>query len=324
MHCSNIPCGRPRTNAYSASDRQNTVDRITTGSDACGGPAGSLFAGAILQTTTTLAQETLWLEEFDGGTTTTGFTVDNNVSDCYWVYAPDSVHPGMTFNQDFGDLWPAGPGFDSSFVFLDSDECGGTGVTVNSFLNSPTFDTSPLGGYTLNFSHQFKARLQSFIHIDVWNGLAWTEVYHHTGSNVGFPNPAVTESIDITSQTGGSAAAQVRFQFCAGWDWWWALDSISIVHDASVGQIEQANPEFGVFPNPATDVLHVGRYPAGTTNIHVYNAIGDRVRTWNPVATLEVGMLTPGVYVVEAIDRSGRSLGPYALPKGLIEAGSCG
>ncbi len=265
------------------------------------------LSGTLLSNSSN-AQTTLWSEEFDGGVSTTGFTVDNNVSDCYWTFAPDSVHEGATFSQDFSGAWPTGPGMDSSFVFLDSDECGASGIVVNSFLTSAAFDASAFGTYRLDFTHQFRARLQSFIHVDAWNGAAWTEVYHHTGSDVGYPNPTVLQSVDISNATGGSAEAKVRFQFSAGWDWWWALDSIRVVHEFNLGVSDLAEASMGVYPNPAKDQLNLGRRPAGTTKLVVYNAIGEQVLNSSTTAPVDVQDLPPGMYVLEAVDASGRPL----------------
>ncbi len=170
----------------------------------------------------------IFLEEFDGGASTTGFTVDEtNVTDCRWEFAPDSVGP-MDFSVDFEGAWPAGPGFDSSFVFLDSDACGGTDVVVESYLYSATFDASAPGFKVLSFSHQFRSRLESYIKVEAFDGTVWNEVYLLTGADIGYPNPAVVTVLDITSAAGTSTAAQLRFEFNAGWDWWWALDSIRL------------------------------------------------------------------------------------------------
>src|SRR5690606_18321453 len=148
-------------------------------------------------------------------------------SDCAWLYAPGGLTNG-TFSLDFDGELPAGAGFDSDFAFLDSDDCGSSGVIVNSFLISPPFDASAASNYTLSFDHQFRARLESFARVEVFNGTDWVQVANYTDSDVGYPNPAVSETINITDATGGFGEAQVRFQFNAGWDWWWAIDNIVI------------------------------------------------------------------------------------------------
>ncbi|HRH69256.1 MAG: T9SS type A sorting domain-containing protein [Flavobacteriales bacterium] len=166
-------------------------------------------------------------EHFTGGTSTTGFTIVSVESDCDWIFAPGGLTENM-FSVDAGGSLPTGGGFDGDFAFLDSDACGATDVVVNSTLISPAFDASSATVLNLSFSHQFRARLESFGKVDVYDGTTWTEVALYTGDNVGYPNPAAEEIIDITDAAGGSAAAQVRFQFSAGWDWWWALDNIVV------------------------------------------------------------------------------------------------
>jgi hypothetical protein len=183
---------------------------------------------ALCLTTREANAQLIFLEEFDGGASTTGFTVDQTgTTDCRWEFAPDSAGP-MDFSVDFDGFWPAGPGFDSSFVFLDSDACGGTSVVVDSYLYSAEFDASVAGFKVLSFSHQFRSRLESFIKVEAFDGTAWNEVYMLTGADIGYPNPAVVTTLDITDAVGTSTAAQLRFEFNAGWDWWWALDSIRL------------------------------------------------------------------------------------------------
>lgn len=167
-------------------------------------------------------------EQFTGGASTTGFTVESAPdSDCDWVFAPGGLIP-QSFSLDGTGSLPVGAGFDGDFAFLDSDACGASGITVNSWLVSPTFDASAADILLLSFSHQFYARLASFCKVEVYNGSTWTEVVTYTGTSVGYPNPAVYAEFDITAAVGGAAAAQVRFQFNSGWDWWWALDNITV------------------------------------------------------------------------------------------------
>ncbi len=186
---------------------------------------GAVLIGSIVAPTT--HAQVLLSEQFTGGASTTGFTIVSDESDCDWTFAPGDLTEG-TFNIDFGGTVVSGGGFDGDFAFLDSDACGVSGITVNSTLVSATFDASSASVLNLSYSHQFRARLQSFCKVEVYNGTAWTEVANYTTTDVGYPNPAVVETIDITDAAGGSAAAQLRFQFSAGWDWWWALDNITV------------------------------------------------------------------------------------------------
>jgi hypothetical protein len=183
---------------------------------------------AVLLSATPTQAQVILDEQFTGGASTTGFTITSaDTSDCAWIYAPGGLTPNA-FNQDFDGALPEGAGFDGDFAFIDSDECGASGIWVNTWLVSPTFDASVSGDLRLEFSHQFRARLESYARVEVFNGTEWSEVAFWTEFDEGYPNPAVDAQIDITQAAGGSAVAQVRFEFQGGWDWWWALDNITI------------------------------------------------------------------------------------------------
>lgn len=191
------------------------------------------FAAAILAGlgTTSTTGQVLLDEKFTGGASTTGFTVvPGPETVCNWLYAPGGITE-QTFTLDGGGSIPSGSGFDGDFAFIDSDVCGTTnGIVVISTLVSAPFDASGANMLMLSFSHQFQARLQSFCKVEVFNGSVWTEIVTYTGTSVGYPNPAATATFDITTAAGGSAAAQVRFEFNASWDWWWALDDIQVTN----------------------------------------------------------------------------------------------
>lgn len=283
------------------------MNRITTQRFAI---RGLLLLGILLPGPGASAQ-TLWLEEFDGGASTTGFWVDSmNVTDCRWEFAPDSVSM-FDFSQDFSGFWPAGPGFDSSFVFLDSDACGGTAVVVDSYLYSAPFDASELGTYMLHFTHQFRARLASFCRVEASaDGATWTQVANYTSTDVGYPNPAVADSVDITTATANSATAQVRFEFNAGWDWWWALDSISVTYAASPAAIDEQNSmdRLRVFPNPVNEVLFVDHLMDDAARTRVFDMLGQPVLDERSARSLNVGALHAGTYVIELQGADGATL----------------
>lgn len=267
--------------------------------------------GFVIITMNASAQQTLWLEEFDGGASASGFWVDSlNTTDCRWEFAPDSVS-AFDFNQDFSGEWPAGTGFDSSFVFLDSDACGGTTVVVNSFLTSAPFDASALGTYWLHYSHQFQARLASFCRIEASpDGLTWSEVAYYTTDDVGYPNPSVRDSADLTVALGSSATAQVRFQFNSGWDWWWALDSISVEFTmGTVGLDENTTPAgMRIHPNPAQDLVMIGYDGSNARTVELRDMFGRLVLRKSFDGQLTLSSLPVGTYMVILLDEQERAI----------------
>lgn len=268
-----------------------------------------LTSGCIIFTLNASAQQTLWLEEFDGGASTTGFWVDTlNTTDCRWKFAPDSVGP-EDFSQDFGGEWPAGIGFDSSFVFLDSDACGDFNVAVNSFLTSAPFDASELGSYWLHYSHQFRARQFSFCRIEASpDGSTWSEVANYTSNDEGYPNPTIRDSTDLTLALSSSATAQVRFQFNSGWDWWWAIDSISVVFTMGTVGVDENTPVNGitVHPNPVQDHVIIEYEGSNASTVELRDMFGRLILREAFDGQLSLSSLPVGTYMVVLLDEQER------------------
>ncbi len=123
------------------------------------------------------------------------------------------------------------PGFSGNFAILDSDN--GSFTNENATLESPAFDASLPATYRLEYDNQYRnvgSAPEGVPTVEVWNGTAWTAVLTYpTTSADGYPNPASHKSIDITTGTGGSAAAKVRFHWVTGSDdWWWAIDNVTV------------------------------------------------------------------------------------------------
>lgn len=158
--------------------------------------------------------QVLFNETFTGGASTTGFTINQISGDCGWAYD----NPG---GRDI-----SGADFDADFAIFDSDNC--PNALQEAYLTSAPFDASGGGTYELSFSQQYRFVGPATVYVEVWDGTAWNNAYTLPADDVGYPNPAVTHTIDITALTGGSAAAQVRFFYSGTWRWWWALDNISV------------------------------------------------------------------------------------------------
>lgn len=176
----------------------------------------ALMTGAFALMTLGASAQVIFNESFTGGASSEGFTVMQAAGTCTW-----------TFNNP-GARTITGAGFDADFAIFDSDACGSDADSSAADLNSPVFDASGPGNYILSFDQQYRHIAPTIANVQVWDGAQWTTVYDVTGANVGFPNPAVSHSIDITAATGGSTTAQVRFHYGGDWRWWWALDNIRL------------------------------------------------------------------------------------------------
>lgn len=265
----------------------------------------SLLSTSLLCALSATAQTVVLDEQFTGGASSTGFTImSDETSDCAWVYAPQALGDTI-FNQDNGGAVPAGAGFDGSFVFVDSDECFGTTAnTVSTYLISPAFDASTGGEFHVVFDHQFRDYTESSASVDVYNGTAWTNVGSWV-DNIGYPNPATTTDINITTAAGGSAVAQVRFHYEATWDWWWAIDNVRIIN-GSVGIAEHyAAQPLKVYPNPANTLLNVSYRGTNAVAITVMDATGRAVIERSMAKALAVDGLREGAYTLLLRDVAG-------------------
>lgn len=255
-----------------------------------------------------MAQSVLLHEPFTGGQFTAGFTVEAGpTSACSWVFAPDAIDE-FTFNQDYAGAIPEGGSMDEFFAYIDSDVCtSSSSEIVDSYMVSPAFDASGPGPITLSFDHQFRNFTGSTATVQVYNGTVWTDVAHWT-SDVGYPNPVAYEVIDITAATGSSAVAQVRFRFYATWDWWWALDNITVVQGA-VGLDElHAQHALKVFPNPTNDNLNVRLDGYDAASVTVVDATGRVVLEQRMMSTIPVSHLRDGLYAIVLRDSHGKRI----------------
>lgn len=173
-----------------------------------------ILAALTLALTMGVQAQILFTENFTGGTSQAGFTVQQEAGTCTWSFN----NPG---SRSF-----SGAGFDTDFAIFDSDFCGFGGGQAGAYLVSPTFDASAANVMLLSFGQVYRDLNGTEAAVEVWNGIAWTQVYSPVGGNVGDPGPAVTTSVDITAAAGGSTQAQFRFHYAGDWSWFWALDHI--------------------------------------------------------------------------------------------------
>jgi hypothetical protein len=261
------------------------------------------------------AQGILIEEHFTGGMSNAGFTIEAGaINDCDWVYAPGAIGEN-NFNMNGVDTIPYGGGFDSDFVFVDSDECtASTSNTVETYLVSPAFDASTGLPIHVTFDHQFRDYTGSTATVQVFNGTVWTNVAMWE-DNIGYPNPPVAETINITAAAGGSAVAKVRFKYAATWDWWWAIDNI-IVRTDIVGLDEvYAQHALKVFPNPTKDVLNIRLDGYQAYGVSVLDATGRVVLEQRMTGSLDVSALTEGMYSIVLRDHHGKRIARTSFVK---------
>ncbi len=156
-------------------------------------------------------------ENFNAGTIPVGWTVTNGGSNSEtWKVAPD--RSGNNFNG-------------TDFLLVDSDAAG-NGSTMFEVITSPIVDVSTFATLTLSFDQYFRTYnggTSEFTKIEVNNAGAWIQVYYHdqTMGNVGSFNIPDQANINLTPYL--SAALQLRFTYQAAYDWYWAIDNVSLM-----------------------------------------------------------------------------------------------
>ncbi|WP_345045868.1 carboxypeptidase regulatory-like domain-containing protein [Streptomyces sannanensis] len=151
-------------------------------------------------------------ESFNGGTTPSGWTVDDKVGNGQtWVFND----PGRRGNRTGGS---------GGFAIVDSSNYG-HGNTQDTSLISPVMDFSQRTHPSLIFRTDydgFAFGQTGDVDFSVDGGQTWTNAWHHTKDDARGPR---TEVVDL-SQAAGKANVQVRFHLTAKWGWWWQVDDV--------------------------------------------------------------------------------------------------
>ena len=174
-----------------------------------------LTLSATLAFASGLDAQVVFNEEFTATGSTTGFTMEQIAGNCHWFYG----------NPDWKTI--TGAGIDADFAIFDMDYCGEPAIfSSEAALVSPEFDAST-GNLILSFSQQYRTTGATTANVEVWDGSQWNIVYSPTAiGDVGYPNPAVSTTVNITGAAGGAQDAKVRLRYRGFWDCGWALDKI--------------------------------------------------------------------------------------------------
>jgi hypothetical protein len=184
----------------------------------------------------------LFSESFSSGSLPSGWSNDS-------LGLP--AHHVWIFNNQFS-RGISGAGFDTHFAMFDSDEGDfNDSVAENASLTTPDIDISTATtALFLNLDQQFRTVLGTdgstrVIEISTNGGTSWT-IVDSSQSDLGYPNPAVHTSYDISSVI-PATNLKVRFLYYGTWDWWWAIDNVEVI---SISQCSGA-------PNAGTAVSDI-------------------------------------------------------------------
>jgi leucyl aminopeptidase len=118
------------------------------------------------------------------------------------------------------------------FAIVDSDAAG-SAATQDESLISPPLDGNGCEEVTLEFTNQFRwysGGLDERGDVDVSaDGTTWTNVLSLQGGSDGYTSPS-TQTLDITAAIAADPSGfQFRFHYHqADYEWWWAVDNVSV------------------------------------------------------------------------------------------------
>ena len=168
--------------------------------------------------------QVLLTESFSGGSLPAGWSNDSLGFPAIHLWIFDNIYQRNISGSDF----------DANFAIFDSDEGDfDDGFDEDAALTTPIIDLSTASvSLYLEFDEQFNNAPifdpgYRIIEISIDSGMSWS-LLDSTVDGIGFPNPAVRTSYDISSVLGASSL-MVRFHWRGSWDWWWAIDNVTII-----------------------------------------------------------------------------------------------
>jgi len=199
-------------------------------------------------------------ENFNG--TTHSFTTINNSTggtpeDAAWTLRPDGYSYGTYSPVVFHS------NDNSQFIMSNSDDQG-SGGTTNTELISPEFSTVGFDSLTLDFYHYF--RPDGPAKVEVYDGTQWITLTTYT-STVGTSSSFAHETINLSTYVGLSNV-KVRFKYQATWDYYWAIDNVTITGYTPQTISWTSNPAgfTSTIPNPIATPIMNTTYIATVSN----------------------------------------------------------
>ena len=180
----------------------------------------------ILMTTFITNAQIILSEDFETATISEGFvngwtvnSADATVGE--WVVNnPTTETPAYGGNTGIVD--PALGNCTNNYAVVDSDGYG-SGGSQDTSLVSPIFDLSSYSNIVLSLNQWYRLYQSSVAYIDssINNGASWENIITYDTDVSG------NTTIDISS-LGGNSEVQIRFRYVGTWEYWWAIDDITI------------------------------------------------------------------------------------------------
>jgi len=195
-----------------------------------------------------MAQDTLFVEEFDGGIPDSWTT--SGVNGEIWSWSPDATADEIMYNDTtYSASFTTGFNLNSlsadNGVALFSSEAfdtGGTGMLGmgpipsphTSYLTSPVLDCSGTSSVAVRFNQAFlNFQASTFIEVSTDNGENWTSFSISRNDRVPtnfWTGPDDVQIVDITEAAAGEPEVQIRMTFDGDY-YFWMVDDIYVIAD---------------------------------------------------------------------------------------------
>ncbi|MFH1121334.1 MAG: T9SS type A sorting domain-containing protein [Bacteroidota bacterium] len=208
--------GTPQTLSVSALSLP-MVTAVSGSEEICDGSPVELSVSALPAS----APADILTEDFNDETN--GWTTINNTSgsvpeNAAWTLRSDGyVVSSTTFHSN-----------DNSQFYMTNSDAPGSGTTTATILQSPSVNTTGYTALTLSFWHHYRyydGNESGKVEVST-NGTDWTTEASYT-SNQGTATGFTNAIIDLDSYIGNSVL-YIRFKYDATYDWWWAIDNVSL------------------------------------------------------------------------------------------------
>ncbi len=173
---------------------------------------------------------TLLSENFNSGATSwtrVNNSTGGNTANAAWIYQPDGYTYGSNVYHSNDN---------TTFAMSNSDNQG-SGGTTNASLISPAFSTTGITSLQLKYYQYYRdidddgdsAVIEASL-----NGTDWQIVQVYSAT-VGTYNGFVFANVSLPATFENQPSVQVRFRYKATWDWYWAIDNVTLTGNSSNG-----------------------------------------------------------------------------------------
>lgn len=221
---------------------------------------------------------------------------------------------------------------DASQFYMTNSDAIGSGASGNTTLTSPAFSTMGYTSASMTYYHHFRPLTATIATIEVsTDNTTWTVVktYNNAGGVIGTSTAFALETVDLTSVI-GHASVKVRFHYVSGWDWFWAIDNVTISGgtplsiawtSSPVGFTSAAQNPTGVVVNTTTTYSATVTSTAGCSASSSVQVVANQPVSAGTSSTSTLCNVDPSVELISLLGGTPNSGGSWTDPHGDSHSG---